>query len=111
MRARVLLPALVLTLASLSLHAQGPSDPAYGLSTDFRNWLTANGYDSYNFQRSDVAGGAYGGRAPPGPAVLDQPGIFIPWQSHNAPCALSPPTRWTPPLPHLPSQGSTPAQV
>src|SRR5258708_34208056 len=90
MRARVLLPALVLTLASLSLHAQGPSDPAYGLSTDFRNWLAANGYSSYSFQRSDVAGGAYGGRTPPRPPGAKTPGIFIPRKSDSAPRAISP---------------------
>ena len=61
MRVRVL-PVLVLLLAALSLHAQGPSDPAYGLSTDFRNWLTANGYGGNHFERSDVGGGSYGGR-------------------------------------------------
>src|SRR5260370_37773202 len=77
MRSRVLLSALVLTLASLTLHAQGPSDPAYGLSTDFRNWLSANGYGSYNFQRSDVAGGAYGGRETPAPAAAIRPPSFF----------------------------------
>src|SRR5258708_17958285 len=97
MRARVLLPALVLTLASLSLHAQGPSDPAYGLSTDFRNWLTANGYDSYNFQRSDVAGGAYGGRTPPRPARVNPPALFIPSTTTPAPRPPPPPPRRTHP--------------
>ena len=33
-----------LLLFAVSAHAQLESDPAFGLSTDFRNWLTANGY-------------------------------------------------------------------
>src|SRR5258708_20140714 len=102
MRARVLLPALVLTLASLSLHAQGPSDPAYGLSTDFRNWLTANGYDSYNFQRSDVAGGAYGGRATPGEAGATPTVTFIHGNTHHPPLTLPPHPLLTPPTPLFP---------
>ena len=111
MRARVLLPALVLTLASLSLHAQGPSDPAYGLSTDFRNWLTANGYDSYNFQRSDVAGGAYGGRTTPGQAVVNQPVIFIHGNSDSALGTVSPYTGWTSSITYFKSQGYTSAEL
>src|SRR5258708_24443814 len=111
MRARVLLPALVLTLPSLSLHAQGPSDPAYGLSTDFRNWLTANGYDSYNFQRSDVAGGAYGGRTTPGQAVVNQPVIFIHGNSDSALGTVSPYTGWTSSITYFKSQGYTSAEL
>ena len=95
MRARLLLLALAMTLATLSLHAQGPSDPAYGLSTDFRNWLAANGYSSCNFQRSDVAGGAYGGRVTPGQAVVNNPVIFIHGNSDCALGTISPYTGWT----------------
>src|SRR5258706_15211521 len=101
MRVRVLLSALVLTLVSLSLSAQGPSDPAYGLSTDFRNWLAANGYSSYSFQRSDVAGGAYGGRATPRQPGPETPGLFIPGKSRRAPAASSPFSRRGPPARHL----------
>jgi triacylglycerol lipase len=111
MRARVLLPALVLTLITLSLHAQGPSDPAYGLSTDFRNYLTANGYGSYNFQRSDVAGGAYGGRVTPGQAVVNQPVIFIHGNSDSALGTITPYTGWTSSISYFKSQGYTSAEL
>jgi hypothetical protein len=48
-----------LLLLAVSAHAQLESDPAYGLSADFRNRLSANGYSSYNFPRTDVPGGSY----------------------------------------------------
>ncbi|MEA2162055.1 MAG: hypothetical protein QOK37_182 [Thermoanaerobaculia bacterium] len=111
MRARALVSALVLTLVSLSLHAQGPSDPAYGLSTDFRNWLSANGYSSYSFQRSDVAGGAYGGRVTPGQAVVNQPVIFIHGNSDSALGTVSPSTGWTSSIGYFKSQGYTSAEL
>ena len=37
-------PIVWLLLFASAAHAQLESDPAYGLSSDFRNWLTANGY-------------------------------------------------------------------
>jgi triacylglycerol lipase len=111
MRVRVLLSALVLTLVSLSLSAQGPSDPAYGLSTDFRNWLAANGYNSYSFQRSDVAGGAYGGRTTPGQPVVNTPVIFIHGNSDSALGTISPFTGWTSSISYFKSQGYTSAEL
>jgi triacylglycerol lipase len=111
MRVRRLLPILVLSFAALSLHAQGPSDPAYGLSTDFRNWLSANGYASYNFQRSDVAGGAYGGRVTPGQAVVNQPVIFIHGNSDSALGTVAPYTGWTSSISYFKSQGYTSAEL
>src|SRR5437763_624335 len=110
MRVR-LLSVLALLLVALSLHAQGPSDPAYGLSTDFRNWLTANGYGSYNFQRSDVAGGAYGGRTVAGQAVVNQPVIFIHGNSDSALGTVSPYTGWTSSISYFKSQGYTSAEL
>jgi hypothetical protein len=110
MRVRVL-PALALLLVAVSLHAQGPSDPAYGLSTDFRNWLSANGYSSYHFERSDVAGGAYGGRTTPGQAVVNQPVIFIHGNSDSALGTVSPETGWTSSVSYFKSQGYTSAEL
>lgn len=83
MRVRSLVLALVFFVATFA-HAQLESDPAYGLSTDFRNWLTANGYGSYNFQRTDVPGGSYGGRVSAGQAVVNHPVIFIHGNSDSA---------------------------
>src|SRR5437763_17120706 len=68
---------VILALITISAAAQSTSDPARGLTTDFRNWLTANGYGGYHFERSDVAGGSYGGRTSAGQAGGNQPVIFI----------------------------------
>jgi hypothetical protein len=110
MRVR-LLSALALLLVALSLHAQGPSDPAYGLSTDFRNWLSANGYSSYHFERADVAGGAYGGRTTPGQPVVNQPVIFIHGNSDSALGTVSPETGWTSSVSYFKTQGYTSAEL
>ncbi|HWW62667.1 MAG TPA: alpha/beta fold hydrolase [Thermoanaerobaculia bacterium] len=75
MRIRFLV--VVFVLAATAAHAQLETDPAFGLSADFRGWLTANGYGSWNFQRTDVAGGSYGGRLTAGQAVVNHPVIFI----------------------------------
>jgi hypothetical protein len=34
-----------------------------GLTEDFSTWLSANGYEDLHFQRPDLTGGAYGGKA------------------------------------------------
>ena len=107
MRLRLVLALLVLLLAA-SLQAQ---DPAVGLTTDFRNWLTANGYGSYGFERSDVPGGSYGGRTVAGQAVVNQPVIFIHGNSDSALGTSSPYTGWTSSISYFKSQGYTSAEL
>jgi hypothetical protein len=111
MRFRVLVSTLALLLVAFSLHAQGPSDPATGLSTDFRNWLSANGYGSYHFERANVAGGSYGGRTTPGQAVVNQPVIFVQGNSDSALGTVSPYTGWYNSISYFKSQGYTPAEL
>lgn len=55
-----------------------------GLTPHFRSWLSANGYDSYNFARTDLVGGSYGGRASSTDTVTRQPVIFIHGNSDKA---------------------------
>ncbi len=101
-----------LLLFAVSAHAQLESDPAFGLSTDFRNWLTANGYGSYGFERGDVPGGSYGGRAFAGQAVVNQPVIFIHGNSDSAigtGAALG--TGWRASIEYFKSQGYTSAEL
>jgi triacylglycerol lipase len=82
------------------------------LTTDFKNWLNANGYSSYNFDRADVAGGSYGGRAFAGQAVLNQPVIFIHGNSDSAlGTGSSLATGWTPSINYFQSQGYTSAEL
>jgi hypothetical protein len=55
-----------------------------GLTAHFRQWLSANGYDSYDFVRADLSGGSYGGRASSTDTVVNQPVIFIHGNSDKA---------------------------
>ena len=101
-----------LLLFAVSAHAQLEADPAYGLSTDFRNWLSANGYSSYSFQRTDVPGGSYGGRTYAGQAVVNQPVIFIHGNSDSAiGTGSSLATGWRSSIEYFKSQGYTSAEL
>lgn len=104
---------LALTLlAAFAAQAQLESDPAYGLSSDFRAWLTANGYSSYNFARADVPGGSYGGRTFAGQAVVNQPVIFIHGNSDSAiGTGTSAFTGWRASIECFKSQGYTSAEI
>src|SRR2546423_10218759 len=108
MRPRLFVLA-ILVLVAASAAAQSSSDPATGLTTDFRTWLTANGYGGYHFERSDVAGGAYGGRTSAGEAGGNPPGSFIPGHSDTAPRPRSPSTRFFKLVPSFKCPGPNPA--
>lgn len=111
MRVRSLV-AVLLFLVTAAAHAQLESDPAYGLSTDFRNWLSANGYSSYGFARTDVPGGSYGGRVTPGQALVNQPVIFIHGNSDSAlGTGISATTGWRSSIEYFKTQGYTSAEI
>lgn len=55
-----------------------------GLTTHFRNWLNANGYASFNFARTDLVGGSYGGRSSSTDTIVNQPVILIHGNSDKA---------------------------
>ncbi|MDY7226364.1 lipase family protein [Hyalangium rubrum] len=55
-----------------------------GVTSHFRQWLSANGYDSYNLVRADITGGSYGGKASSTDTVVNQPVIFIHGNSDKA---------------------------
>ena len=104
--------AALLLVVSFSAGAQLAGDPAVGLTIDFRNWLTANGYGSYGFQRSDVPGGSYGGRTVAGQAVVNQPVIFIHGNSDSAlGTGSSLATGWSQSIAYFKSQGYTSAEL
>jgi len=108
---RSVLAALLLA-ATFSASAQLESDPAFGLSTDFRGWLSANGYGAYDFPRGDVTGGSYGGRAFAGQAVVNQPVIFIHGNSDSAiGTGSSLATGWRSSIEYFKSQGYTSAEL
>lgn len=109
MRVRLLFIALV--LAATAAQAQLETDPAFGLSADFRNWLTANGYSAWNFQRGDVAGGSYGGRVTAGQAVVNHPVIFIHGNGDSALGTVSPYSGWRASIEYLKTKGYTSAEI
>lgn len=47
-----------------------------GLTQHFQDWFKANGYDSQNFARTDLTGGAYGGKASDTDTIVNTPIIF-----------------------------------
>ncbi|MFY2558915.1 lipase [Corallococcus terminator] len=55
-----------------------------GLTPHFRQWLTANGYDSYDFPRAGLTGGSFGGKASSTDTVVNTPVIFIHGNSDKA---------------------------
>ncbi|MCP3099199.1 lipase family protein [Myxococcus sp. K15C18031901] len=55
-----------------------------GLTTHFRSWLSANGYSSYDFARTDLTGGSFGGKASASDTVVNVPVIFIHGNSDKA---------------------------
>lgn len=112
MRLRLLSALFLLFVFSSAAHAQLEADPAYGLSSDFRSWLSANGYSSYGFTRTDVPGGSYGGRAFAGQAVVNHPVIFVHGNSDSAlGTGISTATGWRSSIEYFKSQGYTSAEL
>ena len=48
-----------------------------GLTTHFSQWLAKNGYSKYKFERADLVGGAYGGKASDDDVVTHNPVVFF----------------------------------
>ena len=66
-----------------------------GLTVNFKDWLSANGYASYDFPRADLEGGSYGGKTGPADTVVNQPVIFIHGNSDKALGETFGQTGWT----------------
>ena len=78
-------PAEAITEApATELATQEQAASTSGFTSHFRTWLSANGYDSYNLVRTDLAGGSYGGKASSTDTVVNQPVIFIHGNSDKA---------------------------
>lgn len=87
----------VLVLALISV-----STASAQLTTDFQNWLSANGYGSYNF---NYGGNSYGGKASASDTVGNQPVIFIHGNSDSALGQSSALTGWNSSINYFLSQG------
>jgi triacylglycerol lipase len=76
-----------------------------GLTSHFRNWLSANGYNQYDFPRLDLIGGSYGGKVSDTDTVVNQPVIFIHGNSDKALGDTLPQTGWTSSVNYFLSKG------
>ncbi|MBX7220158.1 MAG: lipase [Blastocatellia bacterium] len=82
-----------------------------GFTTHFRTWLQANGYGSYNFERDDLVGGSYGGKASSADTVVNQPVIFIHGNSDKAVGSTAGQTGWTASIDYFLAQGYKTSEV
>lgn len=72
------------------------------LTANFQTWLNANGYASYDFNRS---GNSFGGKASASDTVVNQPVIFIHGNSDSAIGQSSSLTGWNASINYFQSQG------
>lgn len=48
-----------------------------GFTEDFQNYLDNNGLKNYSFNRPDLTGGAFGGKASPNDTIINKPVILV----------------------------------
>jgi triacylglycerol lipase len=76
--------ALALCLGLLLSTRVASADVPGQLTDHFQAWLDANGYAEYGFERSDMAGGSFGGKSWIAPTVDREPVIFVHGASDRA---------------------------
>lgn len=82
------------------------------ITPHFDNWLTANGYGSYDFSDASIDGDSYGGKANGSTPVNKQPVIFIHGNSDKAVGYLgTTQSGWTGSLNHFHGQGYSEAEL
>lgn len=92
--------------------AVAPVTSTAGLTTHFRNWLTANGYGGYDFARTDISGGSFGGKTDSTDTVVNQPVIFIHGNSDKAVgTGVIGQTGWNASIDYFISQGYKPSEI
>jgi hypothetical protein len=84
---------------------------AQSITAHFENWLDANGYASYNFERADLSGGSYGGKASGSDPVVNQPVIFVHGNSDRAVGSVTGLTGWTESIDYFHSKGYSTAEL
>ncbi|RMH69234.1 MAG: lipase [Gemmatimonadetes bacterium] len=84
---------------------------AEGLTPHFQNWLSANGYGEFDFARTDLDGGSFGGKLTASDPVTNQPVIFIHGNSDKALGDVFGQTGWTESVDYFQSQGYTSAEL
>jgi hypothetical protein len=82
-----------------------------GLSKDFLSWLNANGYQNLDFDRTDLVGGAFGGKASADEKLTHDPVIFLHGNSDIAVGDYYWQTGWTESLEYFMSKGYTKGEL
>ncbi len=83
-----------------------------GLTPHFRSWLSANGFGPWAFERSDVPGGSFGGRAGDGDPIVRVPVVFVHGNSDSAlGTGVSPFTGFAATISELKARGYTGAEL
>lgn len=82
MRTTALIVTTTALLASTLVSSQDAvpklkGDIDRGLTPHFSHWLSANGYGSYGFERTDLVGGAFGGKSSDSDQIKRTPVIFF----------------------------------
>lgn len=81
------------------------------LTSHFQSWLSSNGYGAYDFARTDILGGSYGGKTTGATPVTKQPVIFIHGNSDKAVGTQFGQSGWTESLNYFLNQGYTQAEL
>jgi len=81
------------------------------LTADFSSWLNTNGYGSYGFERTDLVGGAYGGKSTSGDKITHEPVVFIHGNSDIAVGVTGDFTGFTDSIEYFLSKGYTKAEL
>ena len=82
-----------------------------GLTPHFSAWLKANGYGDKQYERTDLEGGAYGGRSSDTDTIKHNPVIFIHGNSDIAVGYYYWQTGWTESLNYFLSKGYTKGEL
>ena len=99
-------------LANMLVEQQEPETAVVkGLTPHFSAWLKANGYGSYNFDRLDLTGGAYGGKSSDSDVIKNKPIIFFHGNSDIAVGTQGLFTGFTKSIDYFLSQGYTKAEL
>lgn len=95
-----------LALSTLAVLASvATADIERGLTPHFSNWLKNNGYGQYKFERTDLVGGAYGGKSSDSDTVDNIPIVFFHGNSDIAVGTQGLFTGMTKPITYFLSQG------
>jgi len=95
-----LAPLLVASLLVLMT-----SHIAYATITEnFQNWLNANGYNDWDFARTEIVNGSYGGKANDSDVITRQPVVYV----HGN---LASGSEWVPNIEYMLGLGYTTAEI